>query len=62
VAKSKPGSFLGGSFAPLIEGLKGNNYRVAGAYKQVMHDESWVLGTDVVKFFKMPSVKAKVIK
>lgn len=42
---------LGGSFALLTEDLKGNNHRVAGTYKQLMHDEC----TDVVKFFKMPS-------
>ena len=45
---------LGGSFVPLT----GNNHRVVGTYKQVMYDES----NDVVKFFKMPSVEAKVIK
>jgi len=51
VEKIETWMVLGGSFALLTEDLKGNNHRVAGTYKQLMHDEC----TDVVKFFKMPS-------
>jgi len=46
---------LGGSFVPLTEGLKGNNHRVVGTYKQVMYDES----NDVVKFSKCLALRLR---